>query len=277
MYFSSKLKMRSLSYLLILFFITPSIVGQVKIATWNLNNLGSSKTDDELIYIANKLKEIDLIAIQEIVINPNGAKALSKIHDELNRASGFSWEYSLSSPTKSSPYHSERYAFIWKKSSVKLTKKPFLEPIFKDSIEREPYVATFTHKNKNFTLVNFHALPKKKQPEREIKYFKLFPSHYPKDNIIFLGDFNIPEHHSVFNPLKKAGYKPAFSNQKTTLRQKCINNDCLASNYDNFYYNSKKIELRKTEPIYFFEDFKEIKEARKISDHIPLMIEILIL
>lgn len=268
--------MRHFSFILICFFIVQNLVGQIKIATWNLNNLGASKTDEELIYIAHIIKDVDLIALQEIVINPNGAKAISKIHEALNRSSGFSWEYSLSPPTESSPYHSERYAYIWKKSKLKLIKKAFLEPVFKDSIEREPYMATFSHKKRNFTLVNFHALPKKKQPEREIKYFKFLPDYYPNENLIFVGDFNLPENHSVFNPLKKTGYQSAFTNQKTTLRQKCMKQDCLASSYDNIFYNNNSIELLNAKPILFFEDFEDIKQARKISDHIPLLIEIAI-
>ncbi len=249
---------------------------QLKIMTWNLQNVGQSKTDEHIQFIADIMKNADIIAIQEIVTNPSGAKTVAKIHTELNTSSGVKWEYSLSDPTDSSPYRSERYAYFWKTSRVKLKTKASLDTFHKDDIEREPYMATFTYKGKELTIFSFHALPKKHQPETEIKYFKFYPDLYPDKNLIFTGDFNTPQTHTVFNPLKKLGYKPVFENQKTSLRQKCINDDCLASEYDNFFLSDSSFEIIDFKPIYFFQSFEDIKDARKISDHIPLLIEIII-
>lgn len=260
--------------LLFTLFISISMFAQVKVMTWNLQNIGKSKTDETIAYIAKVIKQTDIIAIQEVVTNPSGAQTIAKLHEELNRKSGAKWEYAISDPTESSPYRSERYAYLWKTKNVKLKGKPFLEPNYKDEIEREPYFATFIHKGKEFTISSMHALPKKHQPETEIKYLKFLPALYPEHNLIFLGDFNLPESHSVFNPLKKQGYISSFEKQKTSLRQKCINGDCLASEYDNILIHPDKVQLVKAKAILFFEDFKDITEARKISDHIPVMIEI---
>ncbi|WP_158209613.1 endonuclease/exonuclease/phosphatase family protein [Myroides phaeus] len=257
--------------------LSPQLFSQVKVMTWNLQNIGKSKSDETITYIAKVIKQTDIIAIQEVVTNPSGAQAIAKLHDELNRKSGAKWEYAISKPTESSPYRSERYAYLWKTKTVKLKGKPFLEPTYKDDIEREPYFATFIYQGKEFTISSLHALPKKHQPETEIKYLKFLPDLYPDHNLIFLGDFNLPESHSVFNPLKKQGYISSFEKQKTSLRQKCINGDCLASEYDNILIHPKKVDLIKAKPIYFFEDFEDITEARKVSDHIPIMIEVNIL
>lgn len=251
-----------------------TIQAQVKIMTWNLLNIGKSKTDEQIEYIAKVIKQTDIIAIQEVVTNPSGAQTIAKLHEELNRSSGAKWDYSVSDPTVSSPYRSERYAYIWRTSKVKLKGKPFLEPTYQEEIEREPYMATFIYKGKEITISSIHTLPTKHQPETEIKYLKFFPEVYPEHNLIFLGDFNLTEKHSVFNPLKKQGYVPSFVDQKSSLRQKCIKGDCLASEYDNIFYHSEKNELVKATPIMFFEDFEDITIARKVSDHIPLMITI---
>ncbi|MGL4581722.1 MAG: endonuclease/exonuclease/phosphatase family protein [Flavobacterium sp.] len=251
-----------------------TIQAQVKIMTWNLLNIGKSKTEEQIEYIAKVIKQTDIIAIQEVVTNPSGAQTIAKLHEELNRSSGAKWDYSVSDPTVSSPYRSERYAYIWRTSKVKLKGKPFLEPTYQEEIEREPYMATFIYKGKEITISSIHTLPTKHQPETEIKYLKFFPEVYPKHNLIFLGDFNLTEKHSVFNPLKKQGYVPSFVDQKSSLRQKCIKGDCLASEYDNIFYHSEKNELVKATPIMFFEDFEDITIARKVSDHIPLMITI---
>ena len=136
-------------------------------------------------------------------------------------------------------------------------------------------MGTFQYKEKVFTLVSFHAVPKKKNPESEIKYFKFYPKLYPKLNLIFMGDFNCPQSHTVFNPLKSSGFAPNLKNQKTSLRQKCISNDCLASEYDNLFYDTRKINIVQKGIVAFYKSFSSVKEARKISDHVPIWCELI--
>lgn len=234
--------------------------------------MGQSKNAEEIAFMADILKGFDVVAIQEIVAGVGGAQSIARLADALNRT-GTKWEYKISAPTLSDPHSAERYAFLWKTSQVKLVKPPKLDEFYQSEIEREPYLADFSYNGEIFTLVNFHAIPKKKQPETEIKYFKYFPDLYPNKNLIFLGDFNTPQSHSVFLPLKKMGFSPIFQNQKTSLRTKCINANCLASEYDNIFYNSAKNETVGIGVVHFYTAFSTLKEARKISDHIPIWIE----
>jgi deoxyribonuclease-1-like protein len=252
--------------------LISNCVVAISVCSWNIKDIGNSKNEFELEFIAKTIKNYDVIAIQEVVAGEGGAKAIALLSDKLNRL-GNKWDYSVSDATTGSAYKSERYAFIWKTSSVILIGEPFLEKKFALEIDREPYICTFKGKDVVFTLVNFHAITKSKQPEREIKYFKFLPTEYPNLNLIFCGDFNCPQSHSVFNPLKKMGYKSSLVGQKTSLRQKCINNDCLASEYDNFFYNSQLFKVTKAGIIHFYKTFADIKEARKISDHCPIFIE----
>jgi hypothetical protein len=122
-------------------------------------------------------------------------------------------------------------------------------------------------------VVNFHAITKSKQPETEIKYFKFLPAEYPGLNLIFAGDFNCPQSHTVFNPLKKMGYQSVLVNQKTSLKQECKNNICLASEFDNMFYEATKFKNIKSGFIPFYKNFNSLKEARNISDHIPIWFE----
>jgi hypothetical protein len=85
-----------------------------------------------------------------------------------------------------------------------------------------------------------------------------------------MGDFNCPQSHTVFAPLKKMGYSSSLVNQKTSLRQKCIQNDCLASEYDTMFFNPQKMKITQSGVIPFYENFVSLKEARKISDHAPI-------
>lgn len=250
----------------------PTVIAQVKLVSWNIENFGKSKSEVEINFIANTLKNYDIIAIQEVVAGYGGAQAVARLADELNRK-GAKWDYTISDPTASSAYKTERYAFIWKTSRIKKIGKAWLEIKHQVAIDREPYFCTFQYENKEFTVVTFHAITKTMQPETEIKYFKLLPDEYPRLNLLFAGDFNCPESHTVFNPLKKMGYKAIITEQKTSLKQQCVNDDCLASEFDNVFYNSSKVINSNSGVIHFYKNFNSLKDARTISDHIPIWFE----
>lgn len=257
--------------LFVLFSITA--FGQnIKICSWNLKNFGKSKTDDQITFIANTVRDFDVLAIQEVVAGPGGPQAVARLADELNRK-GEKWDYLISQRTSGDPYSNERYAFIWKSNKLKNIGEAWLEQKYHQEIEREPYFARFRAGKKTFTLSSFHAVPKAKQPETEIKYFKFIPDIYPDDTLIFCGDFNLPQSHSVFSPLRTMGYVPAMVKQKTSLRQKCINGDCLASEYDNFFFPQSKVKLLKSGIVHFYTNFDDINDARKLSDHVPVYME----
>ncbi|MCD0472195.1 endonuclease/exonuclease/phosphatase family protein [Flavobacterium sp. JAS] len=256
---------------ILLFFYCFSF-SQTKILSWNLENFGKSKSESELNFIASTINNYDIIAIQEVVAGYGGAQAVAKLTAILNEK-GSKWDYSISNPTSSSSYKTERYAFIWKTSKIKLKGNTWLEKKYYLEIDREPYFATFEINKKLITLVSFHAITKSKQPETEIKYFKFLPQQYPDLNLVFLGDFNCPQSHTVFNPLKKKGYTPILQNQKTTLKQKCNADNCLASEFDNIFYKSETTKYINSGIISFHKKFASLKEARKISDHIPIWFE----
>ena len=257
-------------YFFFFLLVTCFSFSQISICSWNIMNLGKSKSDSELIVMANAIKSYDIIAIQEVVAGYGGAKAVSRLVAILN-TKGSKWDYVISNPTTSAnPSSRERYAFIWKPSSVTKTGNCWLDQNYQKEIDREPFMGNFIYKGKSITLVSFHAVPKKKNPASEIKYFKFFPNLYPKLNLVFLGDFNCPQSHYVFFPIKKIGFTSVFQNQTTSLRQKCINNDCLASEYDNIFYKRSNLKVIKSGIVPFYTSFKSVKEARKISDHIPI-------
>lgn len=259
-------------FVIFLFSWNSLLFAQVKICSWNLQNFGKSKSDSELKFIAQTLKDFDVVALQEIVAGYGGSQAVARLADELNRT-GTKWDYEISEPTNSTPYATERYAYLWKPTKVERVKKGFLENNFVQEIDREPFLLDFRYGDYEFTLVNFHAIPKKKQPETEIKYFKFFPNLYPDSNLIFLGDFNAPPTHTVFNPLKKMNYESVFTGQKTTMKMKCAGEKCLASEYDNIFYNVRKIEILEAGVVLIYKSFLDMTAVRRISDHIPIWAE----
>lgn len=264
------------TYLLLIVLFLNSATAQIKLCSWNVENIGKSKSDQDIEFMAKVLRDFDVVALQEVVAGYGGAQAVAKLADALNRK-GSKWDYVVSDPTTGSSYKTERYAFLWKTNIIQLKGSAWLEEKYKMAIDREPFYATFKVGTKEFTLANFHAITKSKQPETEIKYFKLLPSSYPNLNLIFLGDFNCPQSHSVFNPLRKLGYDSAFRNQKTSLKKKCHKDNCLASEFDNIWYHTQKITVSCSRVIHFYKKFSTLEQARSISDHIPISITLSVL
>jgi deoxyribonuclease-1-like protein len=260
--------------LLILAFVCCfDVFGKVTIASWNLQNFGTNKKDWVIDLMAQSLKDFDVVAIQEINTGPSGSQAVGKLVAALNRT-GNKWSYSISEITTSgNRQEKERYAFLWKAAGIKLQGKPYLASKLSDEICREPFIGVFKKDDLVFTLVNIHAIPKKKQPETELKYLKSMSELYPGNNFIFLGDFNCPESHTVFSPLKKLAFMPALKGQKTTLKQQCKNGECLASAYDNIFYSALKFTKITSNIVPFYTKI-QWNMARFVSDHIPVFVEL---
>ena len=121
--------------LILFLLISSNAFSQLKLLSWNLENFGKSKSGQEISFIANTVKDYDIIAIQEVVAGYGGAQTVAKLADELNRK-GSKWDYVVSNPTSSSAYKTERYAFLWKTASVKLIGKPWLEKKYHLEIDR---------------------------------------------------------------------------------------------------------------------------------------------
>lgn len=243
---------------------------QLSVLSWNLKDFGVSKSSADISLIARIIEPYEVIAIQEVVAGPGGPRAVRRLVDELNKGR-LKWKFDISAVTSGTSAHkAERYAFLWQDSRVSRSGNGWLEGYYEGQIEREPFYGRFVVGGKTVTLVNFHAITKSAHPEKEVKYFRYLPGLYPADNLIFCGDFNLPQSHSVFNPLKSMGYSPALIKQKTTLRQACLGTGCLASELDNFYYDASKFRLKVAGVIHFYRLFADIKLARKVSDHIPV-------
>lgn len=254
-----------------LFLLFNSAFADITLCSWNLRDFGSSKDDTEIRLIANVVKAYDIIVIQEVVAGNGGAQAVARLSDQLNRM-GSKWDYVVSDPTSgNNSYKKERYAFIWKTSKAQRIGEPWLEKQYEAEIDREPFYINLKVEGSMITISNFHAITKSMNPETEIKYFKFLHEQYEGKNIIFCGDFNLPQSHTVFNPLRKLNYKPILEQQKTSLRQECIQDDCLASEYDNIFYQSQKIRFIDARVIHFYTEFASLSAALKISDHIPII------
>lgn len=258
-------------YLILLFvFISTFSFGQnVKLVSWNIQNFGISKDSTEINYIKNIIYKYDIIAIQEVSSSINGIDALDRLLEQLNEKND-NWRYVVSSKTTGNG--TERYAYFFKQSKFKLLTEPSLAEFIEDTIDREPYLATFLYNKDTFMLVNFHAVPTKKKPQREIELLYKIDSVYSRYNIIFMGDFNLSQRYDAFNKLRSSGFAPSLIGVKTSLKMKIKDGQSYYKEYDNFFYEISDIIAIKSYRINFQEDFDTLKEARKISDHCPIVL-----
>ncbi|WP_338811986.1 endonuclease/exonuclease/phosphatase family protein [Bernardetia sp. Wsw4-3y2] len=251
----------------------------IKILSWNLYNFGKSKDNEEIAYIAKKLKDYDIVAIQEVSTSLYGIRAVGKLADELNRT-GSKWEYKISEPTSGDG--KERYAYVWKTSTknAKISlKKDWLEESIEAKVDREPYMARFEivskSKTTNTVLIgSFHAVPTSKDPEKEVVFLEEIPNRYKTDNILILGDFNLDGKHEAFDGLRNRSFVAAFKGQKTSLRMKEKDGNPLNEEYDNIFVETRAFNIKKAEVIHFYKDYSSLKDARYISDHIPIWVEL---
>jgi len=248
----------------------------VKIVSWNIQDLGRTKSASVISEIVGVLKDFDIVAIQEVVAqDPAGAQAVAKIAGELNR-SGSKWNYSISPPTHNkSPQKRERYAFLWKSSKVKLKTKATLDDELKYVVNREPFIGEFVRKNDSasFYVINYHARVHNEEPEKEIAHFYNYPNHLQSNKIIIAGDFNLDEQHQVWERLYRFGIRPALRNKATTLKRACKNGNYLNHAIDNIYYNSKEFSLVSSGRIDIVGYCDNLIHARTISDHLPVYAE----
>lgn len=256
--------------IVLLVWFVPLWSQEFSVCSWNISNFGKSKSEEEINAIAAVVSPFDLVLIQEVVPGPAGAKAVGKLVDVLNRKNQV-WDYALSDATVSSGQRSERYVYLWKKKRFQIKRRFELDGVFKMELEREPFIGSFTFEGKEVKFFNFHAVPKKAGPEKEIAFFEQYKKVYG-ERIVFAGDFNLSHKHSAFDGIYKQGFKPVFYNQKTTLKQECVKGNCLASVYDNVYYPKDHLEVVRHYILPFYEVYESMKTARHLSDHVPIVV-----
>ena len=158
---------------------------------------------------------------------------------------------------------------MYKKSRVKLKEKPCLEKTLEDKLNREPFKAIFVFKGSDYYLFNLHLVPTDKNPALEAAHLASLGETYKGKKIIFMGDLNLSQSDPGFNGVKKWA-KPTLIGKKTSLKMKeGEEGERLNMEYDNFFVTTN-IVVTKSDVINFFSEFKDLKLARKVSDHCPI-------
>ena len=271
-------RMRKLIFTLLCWALVLGAFAQsLTLASWNIADLGRTKSAEELQWMARIINQYDVVAIQEVVAkDPRGAQAVAQIVDELNRM-GAGWDYRVSPPTASSSSAiRERYAFIWRTSKCRFLRAG-LDTRLSDFIEREPYwlelrVAGFPQP---LWLSNFHSRPYNQEPEAEIRFFTEYPSRVAPEPMILLGDWNLDETHPVWGPFYALGYAPAVRQTPTTLKRACSPEGGYRNHaIDNIFYPTDRFRVVAAGVTDFVQQCRYLDRARGLSDHLPVWVEL---
>ena len=245
---------------------------EIRLVTWNLLNLGGSKDDQEIAFMAELLRDFDVVALQEVITSPAGAQAVARLDAALDRL-GAQWDYVISEPTTGQG--SERYAYLWKPSRLRLVGRAWLDQDLAAPLDREPYLARFeTPDGRQMLLASFHAVPRAKRPADEVVLLDALHERYAADHLLVMGDFNLAEDHEAFDGLKSAGYRPAITDQRTSIRMRRRDGQHLANEYDNIFYEVAPLRPARTGVVDFTGEFATLRDARKISDHLPVFMDV---
>ncbi|MFT5167264.1 MAG: deoxyribonuclease-1-like protein [Saprospiraceae bacterium] len=264
--------MKHLILLLFNILLPVAIAAQsFSLISWNIQDFGQTKNEEEMLAIAKIVKDFDIVAIQEVVaIHPGGAQAVARLVDQLNRM-GTKWDYRISDPTSSPGRRVERYAYLWKTSKVTINGRPWLDKEDEPTIYREPYLARFSIKGEKVLIVNYHSRTYKDGPDPEIKCFYKYPDRFQNERIIIAGDFNTYPEAPVFIGLKNIGFLPSLNHQKTTLKKGCgENGEYLYHPIDYIFYAKHQFNLLDAGVVDFVQDCNKLDLARQLSDHLPV-------
>ena len=238
--------------LFLLLFITTFTYSQT-ILSWNIQNLGETKykKDSVITQITNVIKssKADIVAIQEVITGPYGDSCIIKISKLLN------YNYTISARTTGDG--AERYAFLYKKDITLNWSK--LDVNLQDSLNREPFMASFKYNKKDVVVRQVHLVPTSKNPQQEVEDLYCY-----KDGII-CGDFNLTCKHLIYIPLLKSFNSP-LCGQGTSLKR---DGTVSENNYDHFLVDKT---YKIVESKVFIYPYKGNKNT--LSDHLPILIKL---
>src|SRR5690606_41077936 len=90
----------------------------------------------------------------------------------------------------------------------------------------------------------------------------------------FAGNFYNPLVDFFFKPPKKMGFLSNKEGKKASLRPGCIKGHRPAFEIRNFFLQPARFTLHTKGIIPFYQAFEDLKDARLISDHVPIFIRV---
>jgi len=234
------------------------------LATWNVRILSDgSRTDQELIQIAEIMARYDFIAVQEV----RDTEVLDRLMAMLA-----GYDYIASEPVGRGV--KEIYAFVFNTAIVDSIGAAYLFPDPGDLFIREPFVGHFESGDFDFTVITIHLLYGDSASHRRGELVWLDEvlsavdaANGPEDDVLFVGDYNF---HANDRGWQIDSHVPLVASDiKTTITD--------TSSYDNIWINPEMtVELLGGIDVYLFDEimFGDDDDAASlaVSDHRPVSV-----
>ena len=243
--------------------------------SWNLENFGTSKTDEAIERMAEILSVADIVAVQEVTAGKDhGIQAVAKLADALSRK-GAKWDYIVSEPTMPPSPGVERYAYLWKTHRVSVNRREaHLVHELEEAIDREPYEVTFEISGSGAVQIfTIHTVPTAKHPINEIKVLTAAHELKSAQKAIVAGDLNLgPNDTDAY--FEQAGFV-GHIDALTSLGAKMHGERYFAKQYDNIY--TKGVKVCSSGVVDFVKTYysppnnAKLHDAREVSDHAPVV------
>lgn len=261
--------------------VSAAATAEVRIASWNIQNLGlgDKKNYQALGAIGS---QFDFIAVQEL----RALEGLERFEMALEQASGEAWE-SMNSHALGPDSHQEHYAFVWRQSKIGYLNGEVVYIDDRDKFRREPYSARFEvlDNGPTFVAATVHVVYGKSVKDRTPEvtalraYWDWLEKVYPEDadRRILLGDFNLVPEHPAWEPLRQVA-KLLITDGATTLSSI---NGRYANLYDNILVSQQNALPISGAAILPFpellnrssrEKWDHEKARRHVSDHAPVYV-----
>ena len=273
---------------------SSSLDETINIATWNIREFGKKPRRKESIhYIAEILYQFDLVAITELREN---LEDLGRVLEIL----GPYWKVVFSDYTPDRAGNRERLAFLFDERAVRFTglaaeadtprKKVNGEYVTEIDWWRSPFIGSFRSGNFDFVLIAAHIRwgsgeSARLEPLKQLAKWvddRRKSKHNVDDDIILLGDFNIP---SFDSDLYKAISSRGLTAPSVILSEEHGTNLSKRNRYDqilhypidddfvnaggvlDFYCDDHK-------PLFEGSDMTKKQFTYELSDHLPLWVQI---
>jgi endonuclease/exonuclease/phosphatase family metal-dependent hydrolase len=263
--------------------VKPTRVAKtMKIATWNLRNLGPRTPVD---LRARVLRDFDFVGVQEV----DSLIGLEHLVAELTHVSGVVWQSVDSGREVGKGGASEFYAFLYKTDLVEpiatMARGIVADP--DDRFAREPFYASFRAGHFDFTAITVHITWGKDRSKRGDEVSDLagvfdtlqkFDKH--EHDIMLMGDFNTDgPWQPAWKALRALGVTPVLADGHTTLSG--TQGKEYASFYDNIWLDVKATRefdgqsgfVPYHTQLFPADPAPNITARKLVSDHLPVWAE----
>lgn len=248
----------------------------IRIAAFNIQIFGQTKREklDVMNVLAETVREFDVVLVQEIRdISETTAPIFL---DHINSMEGPEYAYVRSERLGRSS-SKEAYAYFYNTEIVSyLDGTAYVWDDAADVFEREPYIASFSAGNFDFTLVGIHTKPDDAVNEigNLTVIFDTLKASQEQD-IIALGDFNADgsyyDEDDMTEPLRAAQYHWVVANELDTMTKTGWTYDrivMLDSTYSSEFVSGSTM-------VYDFQTIYGLDQdfTEDVSDHFPVYAE----